>query len=85
MLADDKYTLGAKCTTGDMFDMANPLARMAYAGSFEPRDDDTIRVVAGGAMIAALTHGTAVEFSVGSAKAEAAPTADEWEALLSRL
>ena len=85
LLADDKYTLGAKCTAGDKFDMANPLARMAFAGTFEPRDDEASRVTAGGAMIAALQHEAAVEFTLSAAKAEAPPTEGEWEALLSQL
>ena len=36
-------------------------------------------------LVAALSHDRPVEFSVGAAKAEAPPTAPEWETLLASL
>ena len=54
-------------------------------GSFDPFDDETSRVMACAAMVAALRHETPLEFSVSAAKAEAAPTSGQWEAMLNRL
>ena len=83
--AYDKFTLGAKCVKDDPFDAPNPVLRLAYKGSFEPRDDETSRIVACGAAVAALRHPTAVEMSVSAAKGEAPPTRGQWEAILNSL
>jgi hypothetical protein len=80
--AYDKFTLGATLAPGDPIEPCNPLLRMAYKGSFDPREDETSRVVAGGAVLAALMHEGTVEVSVSSAKGEAPPTVGEWGELL---
>ena len=54
-------------------------------GTFEPRDDETSRVVACGAALAALRHPTAIELSVSAAKGEAPPTRGQWEAIFNSL
>jgi len=83
--AYDKVTLGAKCTRGDPIDPVNPIQKALRKGSFEPHDDETSRVVACAAVVAALAHPTPLEFSVSAAKAEAPPTSGQWEAILNGL
>ena len=70
---------------GDPVDLSNAVLRMAYKGSFEPRDDETSRIVAGGAAVAALRHATPVEVTVSSAKGEAPPTSGQWESYFNAL
>lgn len=81
--AFDKFTLGAKLVAGDPFELANPIMRAGNAGSFDPRDDETSRIVAGGAIVHALCrHPTGgLDVTVAAAKGEAPPTADEWAEL----
>ena len=76
---------GAKCAAGDPIDVANPIMQLAYRGSFDPRDDETSRVVAAGAVVGALRHPAAVEFSLSSAKSEVPPTEDQWTRMLNEL
>jgi len=83
--AYDKVTLGAKCSAGDPIDPVNAFQKQLRKGSFEPHDDETSRVVACAALVAALRHEAPLEFSVSSAKAEAAPTTGQWEAILNGL
>eukprot|EP00321_Phaeocystis_globosa_P003682 CAMPEP_0118818688 /NCGR_PEP_ID=MMETSP1162-20130426/6359_1 /TAXON_ID=33656 /ORGANISM="Phaeocystis Sp, Strain CCMP2710" /LENGTH=283 /DNA_ID=CAMNT_0006748909 /DNA_START=83 /DNA_END=934 /DNA_ORIENTATION=- len=83
--AYDKVTLGAKCVKGDPVDMSNAFQRQLRKGSFEPFEDETSRVSACAAVVAALRHPSPLEFSVSAAKAEAAPTSGQWEAMLNRL
>ena len=83
--AYDQFTLGADVSAGDSVAVSNPLLTMAAASDFSPRADETSRIVAGGALVAALRHEKPIEFSVGAAKAEAPPTVPEWESLLSSL
>jgi len=83
--AYDKKTLGAACVAGDPYDLVNPLVRLGRKGSFEPADDETSRVVACAAVVAALRHSTSVEFSVSSATADNVPTSGQWEAILNSL
>ena len=45
--AYDKFTLGADVSAGDSVKVSNPLLTMAFQDSFEPRADETSRVVAG--------------------------------------
>ena len=59
--------------------------RLGFKGSFAPKFDETSRVVACGAVVAALRHPNAIEFSVSSASGEAPPTSGQWEAILNRL
>jgi len=81
----DKFTLGAKVTAGDPFEQPNAVKNQIRKGQFDPQDDETSRVVAAAAMVAALRHEVPLEFSVSSARAEAPPSSGEWEALLSNL
>ena len=81
----DKFTLGAKITKGDSVELANPLMKAARKSDFSPYDDETSRVVAAGAIIHALTHPSAVEFSVGASKGEQPPTSEEWASLFKGL
>jgi len=84
--AYDKVTLGAKCTAGDPIQPANTIQRALRKGSFEPHDDETSRIVACGALVAAINHDDPpLEFSVSAAKAETAPTFGQWEAILNGL
>lgn len=80
--AYDKFTLGLRLAAGDPIEPSNPVLRLAFKGSFDPREDETSRVVAGGALLAALRHDETVELSVSSDKGERAPTAGEWDELL---
>lgn len=80
-MAYDKFTLGARVRAGDPISKSSPLLAMAYKSSFEPREDETSRVVAGGAIAHALLHGAPVELSVGAAKGTAPPGPDEWARL----
>jgi len=54
-------------------------------GSFDPFEDETSRIAACAAVVAALQHPSPLEFSVSSAKAEASPTSGQWEAMLNAL
>ena len=82
----DRFTLGAKLAAGDPIDLPNALLLAARQASFEPRDDETSRVIAGQAVVHALCrHPTAVDMSVSSAAGEAAPTPDEWTELFAKL
>mmetsp|Transcript_48348 Transcript_48348/g.111936 ORF Transcript_48348/g.111936 Transcript_48348/m.111936 type:complete len:291 (-) Transcript_48348:140-1012(-) len=81
----DKFTLGAKCAAGDPIDMANPIMAMAYRGSFDPRNDETSRVVAARAVVGMLRHPAAVEFSLSSAKGEMPPTEGQWTRMFNEL
>lgn len=83
--AYDKFTLGAKCARGDPIDPPNPVIKLANRGSFEPRDDETSRIVACAAAVQALRHPTALELSVSAAKGEAPPTSGQWEAIFNQL
>jgi len=78
----DKRILGAACAAGDPYDLVNPLVRLGRKGSFEPVEDETSRVVACAAMVAALRHATPLEFSVSSAWGNNVPTSGQWERLL---
>ena len=78
----DKFTLGAKVTAGDPFDLANPIVRAGRQSSFDAFDGETSRVVAAGAVVAALRHPSAVELTVSAAKGGAAPTEEEWDVML---
>ena len=84
-MAYDKFTLGAECVAGDPIDLPNVMMQMTARGSFEPRKEETSRVVAAGALVAAMRHTSPVELSVSSAKGEAPPTAEEWSATLAAL
>ena len=81
----DKFTLGAKLSAGDPIETPNPVLRLARKGSFEPRDDETSRVVACGALVHALRHPASIELSVSAASGEAPPTSGQWEAFFNRL
>jgi len=83
----DSLTLGAKLTTGDPFDAPAQLdiKKQLNRGSADPQDDETSRVVACAAVVAALRHEVPLEFTVSSAKSETMPTSDEFEALLNNL
>ena len=70
----DKKTLGADLAAGDPHDLVNPLVRLTRKGSFEPEKDETSRVVGCAAVVAALRHPSALEFSVSSAAADNVPT-----------
>jgi len=83
--AYDKLTLGAKITAGDPFEQANTIQKQLRKGSFDPQDNETSRVVACAAVVAALRHKVPLEFSVSAAEGKAAPSAGQWEALLNRL
>jgi len=65
--------------------MVNAFQRQLRKGSFDPHDDETSRVVACGAVVAAMSHPTAIEFSVSAAKGEVPPTSGQWEAILNSL
>ena len=80
--AYDKFTLGAKVTAGDSFDLANPIVRAGRQSSFDAFDGETSRVVAAGAVVAALRHPSAVELTVSAAKGGSAPTEEEWDVML---
>ena len=81
----DKFTLGAKLSAGDPFDMPNPLVRAARKSSFEPNDEETNRIVAATAVVKAAALERAVDFSVSSVKADALPTDDDWEEMLAQI
>ena len=81
----DQFTLGANCRAGDPIDLPNPLVRAATRGGFEPRDDETNRAVAAAAVTHALSHPTAVELSVGSARSDSLPTEEEWSTIFGAL
>ena len=83
--AYDKVTLGAAVARGDPYDLVNQLVRLGRKGSFEPQNDETSRVVACSAVVAALRRASPIEFSVSSAKREAVPTSGQWQALLNQL
>ena len=83
--AYDKVVLGAALAKGDPHEMVNQLVRLGRKGSFEPYEDETSRVVACAAVVAALRHTAPIEFSVSSAKGETLPTSGQWEALLNQL
>ena len=83
--AYDKFTLGAKVTSGDTIELANPIMRAARASDFSPFDDETSRVVAAGAVVQALKHPSAVDISVSAAKGEQAPTPEEWATIFDGL
>ena len=82
--AYDKFTLGAKLTKGDPYDLANPIIRASRASDFAPHDDETSRIVAAGAVVHAPSHPAAVELSVSAAKGEdppGPPTSEQWAEL----
>jgi len=83
--AYDKYSLGCSLKAGDTIEAQNTFSRLANKGSFEPRPDETSRVVAGGAVVATLAHPKPVEFTLSATKGTAAPTADEWQSMLEGL
>ena len=86
--AMDKFTLGAKISKGDPFDISNPLIQAARASDFAPQDDETSRIVAAGAVVHALSHPSAVEISVSSAKGAdppGPPTSEQWAELFCAL
>lgn len=83
--AHDKYTLGAKLTAGDPFDLPNPFMVLANRGSFDARDEDTNRIVAATAVVKALSFGKSVEMSVSSVKGNTLPTEEAWEDMFAQL
>jgi len=56
--------------------------RAGRQSSFDAFDGETSRVVAAGAVVAALRHPSAVELTVSAAKGGAAPTEEEWDVML---
>ena len=83
--AHDKYTLGAKLSKGDPFDLPNPIMRAAQQGSFEPSDVETNRIVAAAAIVRALSLEETVEVSVSSEKADALPSDEDWDKMFAQL
>ena len=83
--AYDKFTLGAKVSAGDPFDLSNPIVRAGRGGSFEPFDDETSRVCAAAAAVHALQHPKAVELTVSAAAARELPTEEEWAKLFAEV
>jgi len=81
----DKFTLGAKVSAGDPFDLPNPLVRAGRQSTFDPFDEESSRVVAAAAVVHALSHPTPVELSVSAASGEAPPTEAEWVEMFSQL
>ena len=81
-MAHDKFTLGAHVVAGDV-KPSNGIQQTLNRGSFDPKFDESNRIVVAGAMVAAMLHDTPVDVSVGSAKAEMPPTTDEWFKILS--
>lgn len=84
-MAHDKYTLGTDCNLGDTIEIPNMLTVMGTKSSFEPYPYDTNRIVAAGGIVAAALKEGSIEFSVGSAKAEKPPSAEEWQKILETL
>ena len=79
--AHDRFTLGATVLAGDPLDLPSALMRIGRRGSFDPRDDETSRIVGAAAAVHAIRHPSTVELSIGAAKGEAPPTTAQWQAL----
>lgn len=80
-MAHDKFTLGPHVVAGDV----KPSSGLQYTmnkSSFEPKSDESNRIVVAGAMVAAMQYDKPVDISVGCAKAEMPPTQQEWELIL---
>ena len=93
-MAHDRYTLGADVSAGDKYateSVPNMIQIMGSKSSFEEIPYESNRVVAAEAAVAALYHlydnpgSSTLDFSVGTAKARAPPTPEEWSDLLKNL
>lgn len=79
----DKFTMGARVTSGDPFKAPNFFAKMMSKNSFEPRDSDTGRTAAAQALLAALRRvDGGVDVSISTEKAKSPPSNEEWDSLL---
>mmetsp|Transcript_8247 Transcript_8247/g.14951 ORF Transcript_8247/g.14951 Transcript_8247/m.14951 type:complete len:337 (+) Transcript_8247:24-1034(+) len=80
-MAHDKFTLGAYVVAGDV-PMANGLQQTMNKGSFEPKPNESNRIVVAGAMVAAMLADKPIDISVGCAKGEMPPSLQEWNDIL---
>ena len=78
----DKFTLGATAARGDAAPIRGPGARSAARSSSAPHPDEVSRINAASALLACLRQPAPVEISLSARAATVAPTADEWDALL---
>jgi hypothetical protein len=83
-MAHDKFTLGAHVVARDV-PMANGLQQTMNKGSFEPKPDESNRIVVAGAMVAAMLADKPIDISVGCAKGEMPPTLQEWNDILTAI
>lgn len=84
-MSHDQFTLGVDCTKGDSVDVPNALTIFGTRTSFEAYPYDTNRINAAMACVMAAKHDKPVEFSIGSAKSYAPPTAEEWTEILTKM
>ena len=84
-MSHDRFTLGVDCFPGDSVEQPNPLALFGTKTSFDAYPYDTNRINAAMACVMAAKHDKPVEFSVGSAKAEAPPSQEEWAEILTKM
>jgi len=80
----DKFTLGAKVSSGDPFKGPNFFSKIVSGNSFEPRDGDTGRIAAAHALLAAVRKGDGVDVSISTTKGEKPLSFEEWDTLLSQ-
>mmetsp|Transcript_21082 Transcript_21082/g.21394 ORF Transcript_21082/g.21394 Transcript_21082/m.21394 type:complete len:301 (-) Transcript_21082:183-1085(-) len=84
--AYDKFTLGGKsCFLGDPIDPGNTFMQLANKGTFEPKLDESSRIVTAGSVVAAALYDKPVEFTVSSSKGMEPPDMGEWKDILSNL
>lgn len=84
-MAHDRFTLGVDCTKGDTVEFPNPFTMMGTKTSFDAYPYDTNRINAAMACVMAAKHDKPVEFSVGSTKAEATPSREEWAEIMAKM
>jgi hypothetical protein len=84
-MAHDRFTLGVDCTKGDTVEFPNPFTMMGTKTSFDAYPYDTNRINAATACVMAAKHDKPVEFSVGSSKAEAPPSSEEWSQIMAKM
>ena len=84
-MSHDRFTLGIDCSKGDSVEMPNPITLFGTKTSFDAYPYDTNRINAAMACVMAAKHDKPVEFSVGAAKSESLPTAEEWEEVMGKM
>lgn len=78
----DASVLGVAVSCGDHVTPRSAVQRSGTRTSTTPLDDECSRIVAAGALLAALRHPESLDFSLSARAATVPPSAEEWDRML---